>query len=42
VEDIEGNPGMYSARFRLTPHYQLEGMTVSLSMVSKLPSAKAA
>jgi len=25
----------------LRPHYQLEGLTVSLSLVSKLPSAKA-
>jgi type VI secretion system protein ImpC len=26
----------------LRPHYQLEGLTVSLRLVSKLPSAKAA
>jgi type VI secretion system protein ImpC len=25
----------------LRPHYQLEGLTVSLRLVSKLPSAKA-
>ena len=42
VEDIEGNPGYYSAKFYLRPHYQLEGLTVSLRLVSKLPSAKAA
>jgi type VI secretion system protein ImpC len=41
VEDIEGNPGYYSAKFYLRPHYQLEGLTVSLRLVSKLPSAKA-
>ncbi len=40
VEDIEGNPGYYSAKFYLRPHYQLEGLTVSLRLVSKLPSAK--
>jgi len=40
VEDIEGNPGYYSAKFFLRPHYQLEGLTVSLRLVSKLPSAK--
>lgn len=40
VEEIEGNPGYYSARFFLRPHYQLEGLTVSLRLVSKLPSAK--
>ena len=41
VEDDESNPGYYSARFNLRPHYQLEGMTVGLSLVSKLPSEKA-
>jgi len=42
VEDVEGNPGYYSSKFYLRPHYQLEGLTVSLRLVSKLPSAKAA
>jgi type VI secretion system protein ImpC len=36
VQDVEGNPGYYSAVFRLRPHYQLEGLTVSLRLVSKL------
>lgn len=40
VEPIEGNPGYYSAKFYLRPHYQLEGLTVSLRLVSKLPSGK--
>ncbi|MEC4748730.1 type VI secretion system contractile sheath large subunit [Methylomicrobium sp. Wu6] len=40
LEEIEGNPGYYSAKFFLRPHYQLEGLTVSLRLVSKLPSAK--
>ena len=40
VEEIEGNPGEYSARFYLRPHYQLEGLTASLRLVSKLPSVK--
>jgi type VI secretion system protein ImpC len=42
VEDVEGNPGYYSAKFYLRPHYQLEGVTVTLSLVSKLPSQKTA
>jgi type VI secretion system protein ImpC len=42
VEEIEGNPGYYSAKFFLRPHYQLEGVNVTLSLTSKLPSAKAA
>jgi len=41
VKEVEGNPGYYSAVFHLRPHYQLEGLTVSLRLVSKLPSAKA-
>lgn len=40
VEEIEGNPGYYSAKFFLRPHYQLEGLTVSLRLVSRLPSEK--
>ncbi len=40
VEEVEGNPGYYTSRFSLRPHYQLEGLTVALSLVSKLPSAK--
>ena len=34
----EENPGYYSAKFFLKPHYQLEGLTVSLRLVSKLPA----
>lgn len=40
VEDIEGDPGNYSAKIYLRPHYQLEGLTASLRLVSKLPSQK--
>jgi type VI secretion system protein ImpC len=42
VEEVEGNPGYYSARFHLRPHYQLEGVSVTLSLVSRLPSQKQA
>ena len=41
VEEVEDNPGFYSSKFFLRPHYQLEGLTVSLRLVSKLPSLKA-
>ena len=41
VREVEGNPGYYSSTFHLRPHYQLEGLSVALSLVSKLPSAKA-
>jgi len=40
VEEVPGNPGYYTSKFFLRPHYQLEGLTVSLRLVSKLPSAK--
>ncbi|MFC1794842.1 type VI secretion system contractile sheath large subunit [Planctomycetota bacterium] len=40
VDEIEGDPGYYSAKFFLRPHYQLEGLSVSLRLVSKLPSGK--
>ena len=40
VEEIEGAPGYYQSRFYLKPHYQLEGLTVSLRLTSKLPSEK--
>ncbi|MFK7997917.1 MAG: type VI secretion system contractile sheath large subunit [Granulosicoccus sp.] len=40
VEADEENPGYYTSQFFLRPHYQLEGLSVSLRMVSKLPSAK--
>ena len=42
VEEIPGNPGYYTSKFFLRPHYQLEGLTVSLRLVSKLPAQKQA
>ncbi|CDH33330.1 type VI secretion system contractile sheath large subunit [Xenorhabdus bovienii] len=42
VEEIPSNPGYYHAKFFLRPHYQLEGLTVSLRLVSRLPSLKSA
>ena len=40
VAEDPANPGYYQSKFFLRPHYQLEGLTVSLRLVSKLPSAK--
>jgi type VI secretion system protein ImpC len=40
VAEVEGNPGYYTSKFFLRPHYQLEGLTVSLRLVSKLPSQR--
>ena len=38
----EENPGYYAARFYLRPHYQLEGMDIGLSLVSRLPGQQGA
>ncbi len=37
TEDPE-NPGYYVGKFLLKPHFQLEGMDIGLSLVSKLPT----
>jgi type VI secretion system protein ImpC len=38
VPDPE-NPGYYKGKFMFVPHYQLEGMDIALSMVSRLPKS---
>jgi type VI secretion system protein ImpC len=40
VEEVPGNPGYYTSRFAMRPHYQLEGLSASLSLVSQLPSTR--
>ena len=37
----EENPGYYSANFYLRPHFQLEGMDIGMSLVSKIPGDQA-
>jgi type VI secretion system ImpC/EvpB family protein len=39
VTPDEENPGYYQGKFMFVPHYQLEGMDIALSMVSRLPRA---
>ncbi|KIT17899.1 type VI secretion system contractile sheath large subunit [Jannaschia aquimarina] len=39
IEDEE-NPGYYVGKFFLKPHFQLEGMDIGMSLVSKLPGGK--
>jgi len=36
----EENPGYYAANFYLRPHFQLEGMDIGMSLVSKIPALK--
>ncbi len=40
VAEVEGNPGAYTAKFYLRPHYQLESLNVSLRLVARVPSNK--
>jgi len=42
VTENKQNPGYYNAQFFLRPHYQLEGLNISLRLVSELPSSRAA
>ncbi|MBS0123563.1 type VI secretion system contractile sheath large subunit [Thetidibacter halocola] len=37
IED-ELNPGYYTGKFYLKPHFQMEGMDIGMSLVSKLPA----
>ncbi len=38
IEEDPANPGYYRSKFYLRPHYQLEGLTVSLRLTSRIPS----
>jgi type VI secretion system protein ImpC len=38
LEEKPDQPGQYDAKFYLRPHYQLEGLTVALRLVSRLPA----
>ncbi|OLL31216.1 EvpB family type VI secretion protein [Burkholderia sp. SRS-W-2-2016] len=40
VEDIEDNPGFFRIALFIVPHFQIEGMDVSLSLLSQMPKAK--
>lgn len=39
ILEHELNPGYYMGTFFLKPHFQLEGMDIGISLVSKLPKA---
>ncbi|HVR11084.1 MAG TPA: type VI secretion system contractile sheath large subunit [Thermoanaerobaculia bacterium] len=42
VTDIADNPGFYNVEMMVRPHFQIEGVDVALSLVSRLPKAKKA
>jgi len=39
IEEDEENPGFYRAKFEFVPHFQMEGMDISLGMTSALRQA---
>lgn len=39
IEEDASNPGYYRSKFYLKPHYQLEGLTVSLRLTSRIPTS---
>ncbi|PID46603.1 MAG: type VI secretion system contractile sheath large subunit [Proteobacteria bacterium] len=40
VSDIEESPGWYAVEMFIRPHFQVEGINVQLSLVSKMPKAE--
>ena len=40
VKPVEGKPGWYEAVAHLRPHFQLEGIDISMRLVGKLPAKK--
>ena len=40
VQDIADNPGFYNVAMKVRPHFQIEGIDINLSLVSRLPKAK--
>ena len=40
VTELEDNPGFFRVDTMIKPHFQIEGMDISLSLVGKLPKAK--
>ena len=40
VSDIADNPGFYNVEMNIRPHFQIEGINVALSLVSRMPKEK--
>ena len=39
VKEVPGKPGAFEAKANLRPHFQLDELNVSLSLVARLPSS---
>ncbi len=40
VRETEDNPGFFKVSLSVTPHFQIEGIDINLSLVSQIPRAK--
>ncbi|NLP04314.1 MAG: type VI secretion system contractile sheath large subunit, partial [Fibrobacter sp.] len=40
VSEIEDNPGFFSVSLSVMPYFQIEGIDISLSLVSQMPKGK--
>jgi type VI secretion system protein ImpC len=40
VSEIEDNPGFFSVSLAVTPHFQIEGIDINLSLTSQMPKGK--
>lgn len=40
VHDVPENPGYYRVQLNVVPHFQVEGMDITLSLISQLPTKK--
>ena len=37
VEELDDNPGFFRVKTMLQPHFQVEGIDISISLVGKMP-----
>jgi type VI secretion system protein ImpC len=40
VSEVEDNPGFFSVSLAVTPHFQIEGIDINLSLTSQMPKGK--
>jgi type VI secretion system protein ImpC len=40
VSEVEDNPGFFTVSLAVTPHFQIEGIDINLSLVSQMPKGK--
>lgn len=40
VREIEDNPGFFTVSLSVTPHFQIEGININLSLISRMPKSR--